>query len=208
MPTIYNRNNLETIAPGYAERAAFVGKTGSGKSFLAKRLLCETDHTSVFIIDPKDEIFVKDSLRVSNPSKLPGTYEGVLIYAPEPKYDNLDSYDTALRYVYERGHTLLFIDELYALGFNGIYPETLRALYTRGRSRGISVFGCSQRPAWVPLFCISECEHVYCFELRLADDRRRIAGLIGDKGLVKMSGHDFLYHSNDLEEPVTAVYEE
>lgn len=208
MPAIFTPSNLQEITPEYAQRAAFVGKTGSGKSFLAKRILSVTDYQSVIIIDPKDEITAKDAIHVTNPNKLPSNFEGVLIYSPEPAFDNLESYQIVLNYVYQRRHTLLFIDELYSLGFNGQYPEGLRTLYTRGRSRGISVYGCSQRPAWVPLFCISECEHIYVFELRLADDRRRIAGIIGDKGLTKMTGHSFIYHNNDSDEPIIANYQE
>jgi len=79
----------------------------------------------------------------------------------------------------------------------------LQAIYTRGRARGIGVWACTQRPRWVPLYTISESEHVFCFRLHLAEDRQRLAAYAGEQLLtVPQDQHGFWYYNPDLEDPI------
>jgi ABC-type oligopeptide transport system ATPase subunit len=204
-------NDLDSYRPGRGEHAAFVGQNGSGKSFLAKALLSGTDYQSVIIIDPKNEIFVPSADYIYAPFDLPKSKARVIVYRMSESGDNetIESFDSVFQWIYRRGNTLIFIDELMALTFGGNrMPRAMLACYTRGRSLGISCWGCTQRPSWIDLKCLTEAKHIYCFRLTLADDRTRMSGMIGDAAKTALKNHTFLYYNQGMEKAQLTEYDD
>jgi hypothetical protein len=187
---------LLAVMPGITDRAVFVGQTGSGKTTFA-RIVLEQRHYAV-VYDPKGMIawpgwaLYKSFPRMVGDRNLPPH----VIY--RPSYDELESpesIDEFFSWVYRRGNTTVYVDELYAIAKGDNYPYHYGACLTRGRELGISVFSATQRPSRVPQPTLSESEHYYVFRLKLPQDRKRIAEITGldETEIRTLRGHRFLY---------------
>lgn len=172
------------IAPRPTDRAIFVGQTGSGKTTLAEQM-CST-RAFVVALDPKGLLKWKGYQRYTtldgmrrvvdaDPTKYPK-----IIYAPHyAELQDAEVIDEFFQWIYLRKNCTVYIDELYAITKNDNYPWHMGACYTRGRERKIETWGATQRPARVPQIVFSESEHVYCFRLRMPQDRERVEDMTG-----------------------------
>jgi hypothetical protein len=183
------------------ERAAFVGKTGSGKSYLARHFLAPVRRLVVF--DGKGDLDLNEWGLVPAGQKeqrsLKNGGNGRLYVPPQLDGD----WSEWLTLVYGLGNVLLYIDEMYAVVEPGKRPHPLlAACYTRGRSRGIGVWASTQRPSWVPLIMFSEAEWFFIFRLTMADDRKKLAGFTGpDVEHPIKDRHGFFTYGVDWDDP-------
>jgi len=106
-------------------------------------------------------------------------------------YDSAD-WNTYLQAAWEATNCVVYIDELYALVEFGRVapPKILSQLYTQGREKLVGVWGATQRPAWVPLFTISEDDWFFAFRTQLQDDRKRLAEMMGPEVLEPIPVND------------------
>lgn len=100
---------------------------------------------------------------------------------------------------FQEGGWHVHFDELYQCtprpGSPQSYPPELVRLWTAGRSKKVTAWGCTQRPRFLPLFCMSESTHVFVFELGNKNDLKHLAQMSGVDSLqVPMHGHQFLYY--------------
>ncbi len=169
--------DLASIAPPLTDRAFLVGSTGSGKTYLARHLL--RLYRYVVVHDAKGLIRWPGYARYTTLRGVVRSEAERIIYAPSPP-ELLDPrvQDSFFAWVYERGNTVLYTDEVYAVSFRGEWLPSFRAVLTRGRERGITSLNSAQRPTWVPLFILSEAEHYYVFRLTLLSDRKRIQEVV------------------------------
>jgi hypothetical protein len=179
--------------PALSDRALFVGKTGSGKTFAAQHILpwYVDEETGVMrkrrhicIFDAKGLIrwpgykrttTIRDFARKANdPKQFP-----FIIYAPAWKeIRDPDCHEKFFRICYERGHTTVYVDEVYSICKLDYYPPSAHAILTRGRELRVSFIGATQRPARIPVQLMSECDIMYAFHLRMLDDRKKMAQMI------------------------------
>jgi DNA helicase HerA-like ATPase len=179
------------------ERVLLAGKTGSGKTWFAERLLIPVQR--LIVIDPKATLapwsLIEPGKRQWSQFDRGGA--GRFRILP-PVADDIDAwYEELFEHLYEAGDLTVYIDEAYAVAPPGSKPgKWLSALYTRGRERGIGVWAATQRPAWIPLFLISEADWLIIFRLNLEADRRRLASIAGDEvmGRVPNPHGFFLYN--------------
>lgn len=176
--------------PDYAiktnERLTLIGKTGSGKTYLARLLTLGIPRLVVF--DPKGTFGdpkVMAAWRLENWSDTGARKlaEGKAVRLRVPPADfGGDIFGHWIPYmeaIYRAGDCTLYIDEIYGVNKPGSMPSPeLAALYTRGRELGIGVFGASQRPTLIPLFLLSEVEWLFCFRLLLEADQQRMMQLM------------------------------
>jgi ABC-type dipeptide/oligopeptide/nickel transport system ATPase component len=186
------------------ERVAFVGKTGSGKTFLAKHLLGGVKRA--VIVDTKGTLYTGWNTVQWNKKNLKKLSDGepIRLRIPPVIARNVEeAYDYYFEEIYSIGNVVVYIDELYGVTNGSRASQYLRALYTRGREFGIGVWACTQRPAWVPLFCISESEWLFAFRLQMMEDRKRMAELMGPSVIHQIPDkHGFYYMQSDMDNPV------
>lgn len=173
------------LDPG--QRLIIAGQTGSGKSEALTWALYSQRLRGI-ILDTKQEPSFKrlpktshaDGLENADVSIL-GAPDGpdFLIVQPSPaEITDTDGLDDFLLHVYESCENVVIgVDELYNVAQGSTPGAGITALYTRGRSRRLSVIAATQRPVWVPLFCLSEASQFYVFSLSLPQDRARLASL-------------------------------
>lgn len=186
--------NLAEITPNPTDRALIIGQTGSGKTTLARTLLNQRRY--VVILDTKGQIRWPEFELIRNANDLAATKTEKILFIPPYEWTrNTSEIDAFFRWIYERQHTTVYIDELAAVTEGDQYPFHLGACFMRGRELGIEVWASTQRPLRIPQVALSESEHVYCFRLRLPQDRQRVeaVGGIPQSQVERLRKFDFLY---------------
>jgi energy-coupling factor transporter ATP-binding protein EcfA2 len=184
------------MTPEPGERALFVGMTGSGKSYLARRLL--ENRRYVLILDSKDEIHWPGYKRVTSldaAMRLDPRREPRIILAPSQAHVSRETWDHIFKWAYETRNRTVYVDEVYDVIQDGV-PDYYLAIATRGRSRKIGLWNAVQRPKLFPLAMISEANHVFAFQVQMAPDRQRIREVtsIPDAEIQALGEHEFLYY--------------
>ncbi len=182
------------------ERIFVTGRTGSGKSVLVKNLLLPQIGNYV-LYDYKHEITQPGAVYfhdVADFQKQPNCPE--IIYRPATGSD--EEFDQLCRQVYHRGNNVLILDEL----ANHVtatkiqpHPDLIMRL---GRSKGVGIINCTQRPRGTHNNIISQCEHFFIFQLLQDSDRKKLAEFCGPKVLQPIPEYHFWYYHIAMSEPV------
>lgn len=192
------------------ERVFFVGHTGSGKTWLATRLIDEVipPLLPVVVIDPKRMFEVNAGGPWEILDNLPRHWERLIRHPKKPRHlrviirpDFLEDMrkHELLNSVYDRifaaGKCLVYLDEIQRLCYNSRSSQSLANLVQMGRQPKISVWGSTLRPSGIPRMFISETDHSFTFYLQDSDDRDRMAQVIGPWGkeIPAPGKHDFWY---------------
>lgn len=172
---------LSEMLPRSTDRAAFVGQTGAGKTFLARYALQSQPYVVVHdgkgMLDWPEYRLVR---KLRDLVKLDPRAHPRIIYRPNPEEAQSPIYCNGFfRWVYERRNTTLYVDETFALFIGGLWPPYHHACVTRGRERKVVVWSGMQRPSWIPIVILSESEHFYVFRLQWREDRTRMEEVTG-----------------------------
>jgi energy-coupling factor transporter ATP-binding protein EcfA2 len=180
---MHNLAIWNAIKLGRNDRGVLIGKTGCGKTTLAKFLI--EDETKPYSVtwNPKgsDNVFKWNQTHVTTLRDLQDCEDNRIVYTPSPivAEDENDQYDF-FYWIYERKYTRLYIDEATAIVYSANKPPRyLTAVLNRGRERGISSLTATQRPSGVPMNILSESEHYYVFKTLLPQDKQRIQFITG-----------------------------
>lgn len=156
------------LLPGATDRTAVIGRTGSGKTYLAVWLLGLQDLTKRpwLIIDYKYDVLIK-KLRAKKVglSWTPRSWTKPGLYIVHPRPDEEEEVENLLWRIWERGNCGVYIDEGHLLPDN----EAFKTLLVQGRAKRNPVIVLSQRPTLVSRFVFSEASYMAVFAL---NDRR------------------------------------
>lgn len=184
------------------------GMTGTGKSFLTEQYT--KGYKYVVKLDTKGET---DERKAFGESAWDGLREGIdftvcrhlheldeidtpkIIYVPDFEEQNDDTFDQFFRWIFERGNTILWIDELMSVGTVFKYPRNLKRIYTQGRSKNVGVWACTQRPTGIPDCSLSNSNYFFVFDMSLKADRKKMAECTGVEEISQMpNGYNFWYY--------------
>lgn len=179
-----------TVDPRKPTIATVLGKKGSGKSVLARRLW-ETYPFDRLAIDPHNDLHAEDVKQLREP--LPSRFPAPLTDAGEPvrasfRYvpdmgskTHQDDMDRAVGVAMNnRGRrTLLWLDEVGDLTSASYTPPWMRRALHTSRHRDLSMVMCGPRAIDINPLVLSQADRVYIFDLPSVRDRERVAGTIG-----------------------------
>lgn len=192
--------------------------TGTGKSFLCENYLRGYDY--VVKLDTKNET---EERRLNGESPWDGLtededftvvysiYELEFVETPKiifvPPFDfTIDDYDQFFFWIFRRGNTILWIDELMSIGTANRYPKELLRLMTQARSKNVGVWVCTQRPSGIPVIVPSNCHYFFVFDLANIDDRKKMYQVTGMKEMLEMpTGFNFWYYKMGDKNCVKAI---
>jgi len=161
--------------PEYGQHVVFLGSTGCGKSTAAQYML---EYYSHFIaIDTQDSLDL-DGMRVSNPGLMKAYMKLFrrIQYVPKPEYLTRQNFDNLFRSILESSSKkqpkprVLYIDEIFHIGYGASFPSWLPRSITTARQRKISFWIATQRPKMIPQPVLSEASRILVYRLAKEDD--------------------------------------
>lgn len=198
--------------PNKGERALSIGQTGSGKTTFNCWLLERMPETPIVIYDTKhDSKFeqlknhrVVETLDQADDALLDLAVDYVIFRPPPTITAHPQLLDQLLQYHEENWRGIdAYIDELYHFHKGPHAWPGLVGLYTRGRSRGITTIGSTQRPALISGFIFSESQLFYVYPLTRLSDRKRVGDFIEgfEKLGVPPKHHFYAYRQGESDGP-------
>jgi DNA helicase HerA-like ATPase len=171
------------------ERAFVCGRTGTGKSYLARRwirgwrsgIAVDHKHDGIPAVDmPGWEVVVgfRSALALwgpAHPRLIVRPVHGDLHPVDDSAYDEL------AERVLMAGWTGWYDDEVANVAGVGRITRGLSRLQGEGRSRSCPVVVATQRPIGVHNKLLSEADHLVVFALQLKGDREKLAAFAGEQ---------------------------
>lgn len=187
------------------DRAAIVGRTGSGKSVLLRHLL--SGYSRAVLLDPKGRAAMDGWPVVYGSGELVKRWpaEPRVVCRPGAGEDRRAWLDRVCWHVYRHGETALGIDEVVGVVDANRRSAGFDACMTQGRELGITGLTCTQRPRGVPPTILSEADHVFVFALNREDDRKAVAETIGPYPPPVAGTFRFVYWSPALTDPIESA---
>lgn len=187
------------------DRVFICGRTGSGKSFLARRLF-EAVLPPRIVIDPKADTEAtggmfrdgRQAVTFTDPARIP-TGE-VLRFVPRDPGD-LEAYDRLYAGLFEIPHMFVWCDEVADVAPSTRITPAVRRFVKQGRVRGLGHLALNQEPTWVDRTMIANAEHVMVFATQVPDHVRTLAEVMGldraslDGYLRELPRHGFVWYS-------------
>lgn len=205
----------KAIKIGTDEHVYVMGMTGSGKTVLCEVYLSE--YKNVIKLDTKGEVYERrakgksawygleegeDFQVVETLAELMNCGSGKIIYAPTFEEQTPDVYDEFFKFCYLRENTVVWVDELMSIATASRYPQWLRAIMTRGRSKHVAAWCCTQRPVDVPTIVPANTTHFFCFDLMLETDRKKVCDITGwDTFMERPGKYNFWYFKVGQDHP-------
>lgn len=158
-------------------RVGFLGFTGSGKTFLAEKLL--EDQPRVVVVDPKHRCNFPGYYLTENPAA--ALLEDKTIFRPTGKIPNT-FWEDCKDELHEKGGGIVFIDELAVITGPNTIPPGLRDLFNTGREIGVGVWFAAQASSEIPNTALRGSNVLILFTNVGASDRDKIIRIAGDIG--------------------------
>lgn len=210
LPKFVEWDRLKTVARmQQGEHASFIGPTGSGKTTAMLGLLDQRKYVCVIGTKPEDDtlssLIRHDGYKRISAWPPPTTRSRVILW---PKIvrasDNARVADVvrhALDEAFAEGGWTIAADEVWYLSRMLKLPDMLETYWSQGRSIGLTLYGATQRPAWVPRMMYSQATHLMFWrdnDLTNLDQIKNISGGALNsqdirKIVVSLEPHEALY---------------
>lgn len=198
------------------EHMTCIGPTKSGKTTLIRELMRRARRKGthpwqvITVSKRKDEVldtFGDDGFTKFPKWEVPDPelYPKVMLAPPLPsaarKGEQASAFSKGLTQIYKQGGWLVYLDEMKHLSTYLGLDDEIELLLHQGRSAGISVVSSVQRPRHVPLMAYDQADHLFMWESRDGNIRKRLREIGGkadpdviEYGLRTLPDrHSFLY---------------
>lgn len=189
-------------------RTIVSGRTGSGKTTLAKYLMEKRSPQHWVILNPKHtqgyrtlpNVVVLDGWDPRKFEKAIMEHRFVLLNFKRNEL-NHDFMDGVILHIHENYDDIgICCDELYYLHKGMEAGDGLIGLLTRGRERNQSFLGLVQRPKRISLFAFSESDHIVSMALNLEGDRARMVEATGNEDfIISLPKHVWRWYNVDAD---------
>lgn len=179
------------------QRMFICGKTGSGKTELAKRTFGECPNGIVYDIQHENKLEELGTI-IHEKEKLDYT-QAKIVYQPED--DSKSFFDSFCEELfYSQTNIVLYVEEVEDLAPNNAITPNFRKYIRRGRKLGLGCIMVSQLPSKVDKLCISQADHVIVFRMFEPNHIEYIAECAGlsrrqVKPIYHMEDYQFFYYS-------------
>jgi len=199
------------------EHVSIIGSTGTGKSFLALRIVALRENYVLLLTKGNDKTL--DKFLASNDVEITETWppsgfsDKVALW---PRFRSVESFQQQhivfknaingyrkgtrkIDGIYSEGGWTVLIDEVMYFREELHLDTELRMLWTQGRSNDISLVAGTQRPRDVPQLMLNQWTHLFVFQTTDSYELRRLAEIGGNIAeLIKITvpslgRHEFLY---------------
>ena len=170
-----------------SQHIGIIGPTGSGKTYLSVFLLTMRDYVVVLATKPYDETvdkLVNEEFYVlwRKWQDRPAEYFPRRVIWPDAKdlfsqHRQRKEFTQALSDIYRSGGWCVFVDELWYLIHQLKMEREVKTYLLQARSNNISLVGCSQRPAWIPVEMFDQPEHLFFFRDNDERNLKTISGI-------------------------------
>lgn len=195
------------------ERFFFVGKTGSGKTYLAKALLrrLAAKHWRIVIIDPKRFWMGKQP---AWERKGPGTVDkprlvsefdpklAVQCYQPTIPGWADTTLDALCGDILACGRTFVYFDEIDQIASPTQFSPHFSQLWTAGRALEVGAWASNQRPARIPDVLKSQAENWAVFRCKTPKDRQLIGEYINSPTIAStvLADYRWWYYHDSMDQ--------
>lgn len=176
---------MNTITlPKLGEHIIFCGTTGSGKTYLAQEML--KNYERVFVFDTHNSLRVADAIKITSPQNIVKKLRSFpkIRYVPELEYRTKDWYNYVVKSLMTKSAgkgRVIYVDEIYHLGFGQSFPDWLSRGISTARQKKISLWTSSQRPTNIPMAIMTESRRIYLFYLSYAEDIKKVSKFTRDE---------------------------
>lgn len=194
----------QTISIQPNKRFTFIGKTRSGKSFLAwffLRQFAEDKTRQIIFIDPKHERKKFGDGSTLDKPKLVKKYDKNAHVQIFQSYTWTDELEHMVDMVLKRGNAIVVLDELGGIANAASVPTGITRLWTQGGGKGVGAWAMLQFPKRTPQVIKSQTELFFMFRLNSLEHRKEMLDYIPDKRIVtdKLPLKYFWLYSDDMD---------
>lgn len=177
-------------------RIFIAGKSGMGKTVVAKHIVSDFPHLVAF--DDKHTLEIPRARYISTVAEFKKAPGGRLIFRPpielisniKKKRALLNDFFWA---AYNKGNMVVWLDEVFAVVPKANQtPDGLQAIITRGREKNIGLIALSQWIAYMQMFK-DQAEHFFILRLRSEKEHARARELVGNVPIEDLKPFEFYY---------------
>lgn len=188
------------------KRLSFVGKTRTGKTFLANHLLGHFQRRKdlqIILLDPKHERHsFGDGSSIEQP-KLVSEYKPGIKVQCFQSYHWSSQLDNMVDKLLKRGNAIVDLDELGGIATATSVPDGITRLATQGGGKGVGLWAKYQKPLGVPKVIKGQSEYFFLFRLNPEEDRKDMLNYIPDKRILqKIEKYWFWLYHDDMNNAV------
>lgn len=199
---------MAELGISYNNRLLFVGKTRTGKTYLANYLLGQFvrkhENLQIVTLDPKHERrnFSKDGESIDFP-KLVTRYDKKARFQCFQSYRWSQELEDTVDILLKRGSAIFDLDEVGGIATASSVPDGITRLWTQGGGKGVGAWAKIQFPKRVPGVIKSQSEFFFMFRINPEEDRNDMMNYIPDRKILQKipKRYYWLYH-DDMDEAI------